>query len=463
MAFSGGSGTSGDPYLISTITDLEDMDSPGYLAAHFKLTTNIDMSTTSYANGEWGGIGNVNAPFTGVFDGNNKILSNIKIKATNTSKRAGLFANTSGGEIKNLIITNGTNVSAVASAVGHMGFIAGTSVGTTITNCHATGAITDCYIEVGGIVGKTIGGTISYCSATLVVETNSYSVGGSFVGGIVGESTQNTVIYRCKTDVTIDGQQNLGGIAGYHDGGSIIECYSTGSIKCRGISAGGIVGLLAAAHSTAPAALIKDCYSWVSVEDTALDYRAYAGLIGYIQISAVSTVSIDVINCYSVGAVNPAVGTYYYGGLIGYKPATKTTITSSFYDQDTSGQSDTGKGEPHTTSWMKTQANFTNSGWDFDTVWTIANPGTDYPLLRWDVPAPDPDAFVEPVKEPKILIRWRNNGKSDWTNYREINLGDIGRTEIIKRIRGLGQYRTRQYEIVCTSGVPLTISGIEET
>ena len=52
------------------------------------------------------------------------------------------------------------------------------------------------------------------------------------------------------------------------------------------------------------------------------------------------------------------------GGLIGINDA--GTVTASFYDSDTSGQSDdTGKGEPRTTAEMTTQATFTDAGWDF--------------------------------------------------------------------------------------------------
>lgn len=67
-----------------------------------------------------------------------------------------------------------------------------------------------------------------------------------------------------------------------------------------------------------------------------------------------------------------------------------------------------------------------------------------------------------PATDRKLLIRWRNDGRNEWSNYREVSLGKLGDTEIFKRISGLGSYRNRQYEIVCTSGVPLTIAGLEE-
>lgn len=74
----------------------------------------------------------------------------------------------------------------------------------------------------------------------------------------------------------------------------------------------------------------------------------------------------------------------------------------------------------------------------------------------------EPDVEDEPYVEPKLLIRWRDEGKPNWSNYREISLGNSGQTEIIKKLRGLGRYRTRQYELVCTSKFPMTIALIEE-
>jgi len=54
-------------------------------------------------------------------------------------------------------------------------------------------------------------------------------------------------------------------------------------------------------------------------------------------------------------------------------------ISHSFYDSETTGQSDTGKGEPKATAEMQTLATFTSAGWDFsgesangvDDIWAI--------------------------------------------------------------------------------------------
>jgi len=70
-------------------------------------------------------------------------------------------------------------------------------------------------------------------------------------------------------------------------------------------------------------------------------------------------------------------GAITVGGLVGVNSG---TVTSSYYDSETSGQSDTGKGDPKTTAEMKSQTTFV--GWDFDEVWGIdAEINDGYPYL----------------------------------------------------------------------------------
>jgi len=56
------------------------------------------------------------------------------------------------------------------------------------------------------------------------------------------------------------------------------------------------------------------------------------------------------------------------------------TIEYSYYDKETSGQDDTGKGIPKTTAEMMQQSTFET--WDFTNIWRI-NEGNSYPYLRW--------------------------------------------------------------------------------
>lgn len=62
----------------------------------------------------------------------------------------------------------------------------------------------------------------------------------------------------------------------------------------------------------------------------------------------------------------------------------------------------------------------------------------------------------------KIMVRWRetngNWGNEVWFPV-TVNQSD---TSLVIPLRGLGQYRSRQYEIVMTDGVPLVFMGAEE-
>lgn len=63
---------------------------------------------------------------------------------------------------------------------------------------------------------------------------------------------------------------------------------------------------------------------------------------------------------------------------------------------------------------------------------------------------------------PQILMyRYRNNGNSQWSNIKEINLGAVGNTEHHLQITGRGVYRSRQFEISATDNVDIVLSNAE--
>jgi hypothetical protein len=79
-------------------------------------------------------------------------------------------------------------------------------------------------------------------------------------------------------------------------------------------------------------------------------------------------------------------GSSYVGGLVG---DSVFTVTHSFWDVTTSGQTTSAGGIGMTTAQMQTEANFTsatsangnvNPNWNFTTVWYM--PSGSYPLLR---------------------------------------------------------------------------------
>lgn len=74
----------------------------------------------------------------------------------------------------------------------------------------------------------------------------------------------------------------------------------------------------------------------------------------------------------------------------------------------------------------------------------------------------NPDVPRSLPQDPIMLVRWRSDGKGTWSKFREISLGQPGDSKIVKRILGLGRYRTRQYEIIFFGNVPLSLMSVEE-
>ncbi len=109
-----GSGTSGDPYQISTLANLYwVMTNSSAWDAYFLQTDDIDASSTS----TWPRdtvrlyygfipIGNSAAPFTGTYDGNYHYISGLYLY--DKIDTAGFFGYTNGAQIKNLGVPDAT-------------------------------------------------------------------------------------------------------------------------------------------------------------------------------------------------------------------------------------------------------------------------------------------------------------------------------------------------------------------
>ena len=217
-----GSGTSDDPYLISNAAELAKLaefvneGNIVYNTAHYQLENNIDLNIAPYNIDEgWIPIGNQSNPFKGVFDGNEKIISNLYI---NTSlQNAGLFGVIFEGAVKNLGLEN-INIRAHTFVGGVVGQIlyGNNSIISIISNCYSTGFIvgfdsfsTTSGTSAGGIAGGTNRAIISNCYSTVSID------GISKIGGIVGEHNNFTKVNNCYSTGNINGEVDyIGGIAG---------------------------------------------------------------------------------------------------------------------------------------------------------------------------------------------------------------------------------------------------------
>jgi len=322
--FADGDGTAGDPFHITTLAHLIDMNS--YRDKAFVLMANIDLISQP----NWLPIGDTTTKFTGRFDGNGYTLSNLTINVTFDENR-GLFGFTNGAIISNVTLSS-INFSSTYNYAG--GLIGRTTGNTQVTDCSVQGTIS-AYQSTGGLIGYSDSGStlaVLRCSSAVTI-TSAYTGG---LGGLIGRTEGGSVSQSSATGNLVGhvaGTQNYtGGLIGWNQNTSVIDSYATGMVD-------GDDGT--------------------------------GGLIGY------NTGSSSVTNCYSAGAVT---GTANIGGLIGYDSG--TTITSAYYDQTASGRNDTGKGEPLLTTDMQNSATVGTiyPGWNFSTIWEILL--TAYPTFK---------------------------------------------------------------------------------
>lgn len=187
----------------------------------------VDIDLNGY---EWETLGRIEGAyyyaFNGVFNGNGKTISGLRITKINngTIRTTGLFGVVMehGTIIKNLIVEGDINISS--SGTADIGAITGTSMA-TIYNCisrvnisvNSSDASTD--INVGGIVGKAYG-LVRDCQTYGNIRINQDGISGCRVGGIAGSSSTADIgagIIRCKStsDITVIGGKDamVGGIS----------------------------------------------------------------------------------------------------------------------------------------------------------------------------------------------------------------------------------------------------------
>ncbi len=136
FAYSGGTGEPNDPYQISSVADMQQLsNSSSDWNKNFIMTADVNLAFTFFMSISY------NAPFTGIFDGNNHTISNLRVP---------LFVYIRNGQVRNLgIVQTAVNEHYAAGLV----FL---NEGGTIINCYASGTINGSDYA-GGIVGNNIG------------------------------------------------------------------------------------------------------------------------------------------------------------------------------------------------------------------------------------------------------------------------------------------------------------------
>lgn len=260
--FQGGEGTPGNPYLIATIADLQQMKSA--LTASYKLAADIDGTGFSFKPVEG---------FSGTLDGDGHTVANFT--TGHAQYQAMLGTASMGAVVKDIIFTDPVLDLASGSAAG---VVVANGMGITVDNIHiyglkATGEEFDgTFGSVGGILTNSsavngcfvagadinlpeasAGGIAGDLRTSSSVKTSAFSgilTANSSVGGIVGNGGTDFTVEDCHADADITANHTVGGIVGEAARGLVNRNIAEGSVK--GIApqwgrvyVGGIAGSLA--------------------------------------------------------------------------------------------------------------------------------------------------------------------------------------------------------------------------
>jgi hypothetical protein len=201
-AFSGGSGTIADPYLIDSPSQLYHLKCNVYAAV--RLTTDLDFTGQAMVP-PIGAIYDSGVALRGDFDGNGKSISNW-VYYSGTSA---LFGYTLAGTVHDLTLAN--------VEVGGTYFVAALEAdcNATVRNVRVSGGLVRGTLAVGGAIGRAENGcVISHSSSSATV------IGAAIAGNSTGPT---------------------GGFVGNHNG-VITDCYASGAVTGTGTSSGGFAG-----------------------------------------------------------------------------------------------------------------------------------------------------------------------------------------------------------------------------
>jgi Zn-dependent metalloprotease len=215
-----------EPDPISTVAQFQAFcRNPENFNKCYILTADLDCSGVVLTP-----VGISTTPYTGIFDGNGHVLSNVTIDQPGQDD-VGVFGVVGpGGQIRDLSVNN-------VQITGHsrVGGLVGNHDQGSITRCSATGTVIGIGEAVGGLVGDN-GGPISACYSTCSVTGSGVSIGG--LAGHNGDRVTN-----CYATGPVTGTHPAGAVGGLvgENEGTLICCYATGFVGGPSL-VGGLIG-----------------------------------------------------------------------------------------------------------------------------------------------------------------------------------------------------------------------------
>ncbi len=264
---------------------------------------------------------------------------------------------TRGGTIGGLVgvnvgtISNAAASGTVAGPADNAGGLAGfnsviyLSVG-NITGSHASGNVTNTGGTAGGLAGQNMGSAISSSYATGNVSGDLAAGGiagidGTFngTGGTIDTSFATGTVTAAYSGIAGGVTGGIGAEALGQPGGSVSRSFATGNVTGGDNSmVGGVVGTITVGS-------VQDVYAMGAVSGGT--NSKVGGLVGRNGFDASDQGTIA--TSYSTGAVSGGAGSTL-GGLLGFQTAGAGSVTSSYWDTDTSGITNTAQGAGNVSS-----------------------------------------------------------------------------------------------------------------
>lgn len=259
------------------------------------------------------------------------------------------------GSIKDL------KVSIKSLQVGNFGSgLVGLNLG-TIENCSVEGTIESTGSNVGLLIGRHQEGKVFRCYSEGAVIASGDDIGGLI--GLLGTNRDDEwEISNSYADVIVRGRQRVGGLVGstYWGSGVIHACYAKGDVLATSQQVGGLVGQLDYGS-------ISSCYA---MGDASSNLYYVGGLVG----DNTRTITTS----FSTGKV---IATSNFGGFIGRNSG---SVTARNYWDVTTSEQETSTSDARGLTTVQLQGQTTANGiyitwdplaWDFGTI-------SQYPALK---------------------------------------------------------------------------------
>ena len=260
-----------------------------------KVVNAIVMNDIDCGKAEFKPIGQAeDKAFEGIFDGNGKTISGLKIvhNASYNSRTGG----------------NQDSYAGLFGVVGQQGYVKNITISNSTVTAKSQYAGTVVGLNYGVVEGATTTESVSVKSTE-----DPADLGG--VGGIAGRNGGYGTMLNCENHASVEGAELAGGIAGANTG-AISSSINYGSVK--GNTAGGIVGgshyRTIESNITHVPGRIATCQNLGAVNGSAFA----GGIVGYNKDGSVN-------NCRNDGPVAAATGSGVWfstagvaGGVVGY-------------------------------------------------------------------------------------------------------------------------------------------------